>query len=110
MFLPRWVDERDVYGDISFTNGLSPSYLAATVRKPVAAATMRKNHKLRKYKDIRVRPIVVETLGRLDDEAVIFIKEYAEKLARARCVPVWSAQKDLATKLSITCKETMLAC
>jgi hypothetical protein len=31
LFLPRWVDERDVYGDISVTNGLSPSYLAATV-------------------------------------------------------------------------------
>ena len=88
VFLPNWLDGRRVALDVSVTSPTQERLLLRAAKTPGVAIEQRKSTKMRVHADacrqegIHFCPLVVETFGGWDEEAVDFLKKLARHSAR----------------------------
>ena len=99
-------DNGDVYFDVSVASTLCPSNIKKSAKEALAAAEQRAIGKRTKYKEqIRTKnfmPLVVETLGGLHKDVVLFIREIAEFMCNSLHRPVESIVRSIASEISVT--------
>ena len=88
VYIPSWIDGRKVAFDISVVSPTQDAILHRAAETPAAAIEMRKADKNRRHFDncsaqgIVFVPLVVETFGGWDSEAVKYLKIMAKQNAR----------------------------
>ena len=88
VFIPQWIDGRKIAFDVSVTSPTQEALLLRAAEIPAAAIEARKASKKRTHFDncraegIFFQPLVVETFGGWDKEAVNFLKKMATQDAR----------------------------
>ena len=88
VFLPNWLDGRRMALDVSVTSPTQERLLLRAAETPGVAIEQRKSTKVRVHADacrregIQFCPLVVETFGGWDGEAVDFLKKLARHSAR----------------------------
>ena len=88
IFIRNWVDGRKVAFDVSVVSPTQDSIVLRAADFPGAAIDMRKRSKVRDHFDncrsqgIHFQPLVVETFGGWDKDALQFLKTIAHQAAR----------------------------
>ena len=89
VFIRNWIDGRKVAFDVSVVSPVQDAIVLRASDVPGAAIEMRKSEKNRKHFDncrargIHFQPLVVETFGGWDKDALVFLKKLAGQGARS---------------------------
>ena len=107
VFIPEWLDGRKVAFDVSVVSPTQEALLHQAADTPAAAIVARKATKNRTHFDncqaegIFFQPLVVETFGGWDKEAIDFLKKIATKGSRRWGLTNAIAIKQFFQRLSI---------
>ena len=88
VYIPSWIDGRKTAFDVSVVSPTQDAIVDRAADFAAAAIEMRKNAKRRSHfencraQGIAFQPLVVETFGGWDSEAVKFLKDLARQSAR----------------------------
>ena len=88
IFVGNWVDGRKIAFDVSVTSPVQEAVLFQAAQRPAAAIEARKQTKMRIHRDncqaqgIFFQPLVVESFGGWDSDALVFLKELGRQDAR----------------------------
>ena len=108
IYVENWVDGRKVAFDVSVTSPTQEAVLVQAAHRPAAAIDARKSAKIRAHatncrnQGIFFQPLVVETFGGWDKDAVSFLKAMAGQGARRWGKDHAQEIKFLFQRLSIT--------
>jgi hypothetical protein len=106
IFIPTWRDRKKMAFDVSVVSPVQSAILDRAVDTPGAALAMRKAtkicaHEVCRNQDINFVPLIVETFGGWDKDAVIHLKEMASCMARRTGENPSTAKRHLFQRLSV---------
>ena len=107
IFIPKWLDSRKIAFDVSVVSPTQEALLHRAADTPAAAIDSRKATKIRTHfencraEGIFFQPLVVETFGGWDKDAINFLKKIATKGSRRWGLTNAIAIKQFFQRLSI---------
>ena len=106
IYLPNWRGKQTAF-DVAVTSPLSQTALPHSHKKPGAALALMKSHKLSKHarpcqvNGVAFVPLVVETLGGWDNDAIFHLRAIAKQSASRSPIQAESVSRQLFQRLSV---------